>query len=395
MSTTFRVFELGFGPIIDTVEGNLTSENHAALQGMTFGSSLAPLWGQIRTFSPDPGSGPGVDGDASSYNADNAVAMEGFLIDGNGPRFFDAGMIYADTLITYTDGTSVVISVPIIQDTDGRLYLVPPASGPNALSNALEAGPIQSVTLGTAQPADGTNIYNMYAERFQIDPKVPEQPAPDPAPEVVPMLGFLDPESEFAFLDPEDRLPVICFTAGTLIATARGAIRVEALQVGDLVVTRDHGVQPVRWIGLRKVPATGVHAPIRIRPAGLRGLERDLLVSPQHRLLIRGPRVEMLFATSEILVAAQYLIDGRTITREEGGTVTYVHFLCDQHEIVHAHGALTESFHPGSAGLKALTGPAREEIFALFPELRSHHAGYGRTARRCLRQYEAAAMIGP
>jgi len=187
---------------------------------------------------------------------------------------------------------------------------------------------------------------------------------------------------------------IICFTPGTRIATARGAVPVEQLQKGDMVITRDHGLQPVRWIEARTVPATGTLAPVRIAPRVLPGLQTELLVSPQHRLLFQGYRAELLFGQSEVLVAATHLVDDLAVTREAGGAVTYVHFLLDQHEIVFADGTPTESFHPGSHGVDALGDPAREELFTLFPTLRSDLTQYGRTARRCLKAHEARLIRG-
>jgi Ca2+-binding RTX toxin-like protein len=186
---------------------------------------------------------------------------------------------------------------------------------------------------------------------------------------------------------------IICFTPGTRIATPRGARGIETLAVGDMVVTRDHGLQPIRWIGQRTVPARGAFAPVRIRPGVVTGLEADLLVSPQHRMLFQGYRAELLFGESEVLVAAKHLIDGQAVTVETGGTVTYIHMLFDDHEIVFAEGAATESFHPGGIGLSAVTEAAREELFSLFPDLRTLPGSYGRTARRCLKRHEAALIL--
>jgi hypothetical protein len=157
-------------------------------------------------------------------------------------------------------------------------------------------------------------------------------------------------------------------------------------------MTRDHGLRPIRWIGRRTVPAIGRLAPIRIRPGVLVGQESDLLVSPRHRMLFQGYRAELLFGESEVLVAACHLVDGRAVTVEEGGLVTYIHFMFDEHEIVFANGAATESFHPGTFGLSTLDAAVREELFRIFPELRAGVESYGPTARRCLRRHEAALL---
>ncbi|WP_420859382.1 Hint domain-containing protein [Marivivens marinus] len=182
---------------------------------------------------------------------------------------------------------------------------------------------------------------------------------------------------------------IICFTTGTRIATPHGARAIEDLKVGDLVVTRDHGLRPIRWIQSRTVPAMDRFAPIRLRRGVIRGLENDLVVSPQHRMLFQGYEAELLFGETEVLVSAKHLVNGKDVTVEEGGTVTYYHMLFDEHEIVYAEGAATESFHPGDIGMTGITDEAREELFAVFPELRSMPRCYGDTARRVLKQYEA------
>ena len=186
---------------------------------------------------------------------------------------------------------------------------------------------------------------------------------------------------------------IICFTPGTRIATPRGARDIAKLEVGDLVVTRDHGLQPIRWIQSRTVPAQGRFAPIRIRPGVVTGLETDILVSPQHRMLFQGYRAELLFGESEVLVAARHLVDGKAVTQEDGGVVTYIHMMFDEHEVVFAEGCATESFHPGHQSVCAVSDKAREELFTVFPHLRSDLSQYGQTARRCLKKHEARLLM--
>ena len=76
------------------------------------------------------------------------------------------------------------------------------------------------------------------------------------------------------------------FTRGTHITLASGAqIPIEDLTVGDRVLTRNDGPQQVRWVGQTTVRAVGDFAPICIR-AGALNNDRDLIVSPDHRLFI-------------------------------------------------------------------------------------------------------------
>lgn len=198
--------------------------------------------------------------------------------------------------------------------------------------------------------------------------------------------------SRVTFRNIEDAVNIICFTPGTRIATPQGARDIATLRVGDLVMTRDHGLQPIRWIKSRTVAATGTFAPVRIRPGVVTGLERDLLVSPQHRMLFQGYRAELLFGEREVLIAAKHLIDGHAVTQDTADAVTYIHMMFDAHEVVYAEGAATESFHPGSLGLTAIQDAAREELFAIFPDLRSDLNHYGDTARRCLKRHEAELL---
>jgi len=83
--------------------------------------------------------------------------------------------------------------------------------------------------------------------------------------------------------------------------------------------------------------------------------DADLLVSPEHRMLISGAAAQSLFNTSEVLVTAKDLINGSTITVDlQVREITYIHVLLDQHQIVWANGLETESFHPALAALATL-----------------------------------------
>lgn len=169
-----------------------------------------------------------------------------------------------------------------------------------------------------------------------------------------------------------------CFTRNTMIQTDRGAVAIEDLRVGDLVVTRDNGLQPIRWIGSKALAATSLAEdealrPIRIRQGALGSgtPSSDLLVSPQHRMLVRSKIAQRMFGTNEVLVAAKQLcqIDGIDIADDAEG-VEYFHLLFDRHEIVTANGAESESLYTGPEALKSVGPQALQEIFALFPDLK-------------------------
>lgn len=174
-----------------------------------------------------------------------------------------------------------------------------------------------------------------------------------------------DPDSGTSFEAP---IGVPCLTAGTLIETSEGMIAAQALQIGDMVRTRDHGMQPVRFVARRDVAADGAFAPIVIA-AGTLGNDCDLVVSPNHRMLVTGARVRALFGEDEMLVTAEDLIDGDRIYRKPGGTVTYVHIAFDEHEIIYAEGAATESLQPMARDAEIYGASAYAELLRIFPEL--------------------------
>ncbi|MFD1882171.1 Hint domain-containing protein [Paracoccus pacificus] len=168
-----------------------------------------------------------------------------------------------------------------------------------------------------------------------------------------------------------------CFTSGTLILTAAGDVAVEDLRVGDLVITRDHGGQPIRWIGRRKLSADQQAAMPHLRPIHIRKdalgagtPASDLIVSPQHRILVRSEIVLRMFGEREILVAAKHLLQLPGVGVPEAlPEVEYFHILFDRHEIVFSNGAESESFYPGPEALKSVGVYALWEIHSLFPEL--------------------------
>ncbi len=181
-----------------------------------------------------------------------------------------------------------------------------------------------------------------------------------------------------------------CFTRGTLIATPEGDRLIEDLRPGDMVLTQDHGPQPLLLVSHKTFPATGRNAPVMIRKGAL-GNDVDLLVSQQHRMLIGDWRAEMYFGVSQVLVAAKHLCNGDTIHLAPGEEVEYFHLLFDRHQIIWAAGTPSESYFPGHAVNQA-DKETREEINRLFPDLAEAAQEHWVTARPVARQFEATLL---
>ena len=193
---------------------------------------------------------------------------------------------------------------------------------------------------------------------------------------------------------------VVCFTPGTLLETPGGQIPVEDLVAGDQVTTRDNGAEEVLWVGQRHVSGARLYAmpdlrPIRIRESAF-GDERpmgDLIVSPDHRLLIKGPAALALWGEHEVLVTARDMIDDHRVTRDlSARSATYIHLMMARHHILIANGMETESFHPGAAEIDSIAEDQRERLFDVMPELRYDASVSGPMSRRVLGRAEAALI---
>jgi len=193
---------------------------------------------------------------------------------------------------------------------------------------------------------------------------------------------------------------VACFTRGTHIRTPTGLRRIETLKIGDLVLTRDHGPQPLRWIGRRFFTRGLLEANPHLRPIRIAakafGPERplrDLLVSPQHRLLIGNPVLGLLFGLDEALIAAKCLLGRRGICAllpDDG--VEYIHLMFDHHELLDSNGLESESFHPAILSQGGAEDALREELFSLFPGIQDDPGSYGPTVRTVLKPREARLL---
>ncbi|WP_317055938.1 Hint domain-containing protein [Roseovarius rhodophyticola] len=189
-----------------------------------------------------------------------------------------------------------------------------------------------------------------------------------------------------AFADPTDGLPVSsfvpCFVNGTKLVTQNGDKCVDDLVPGDTLLRyapSDSTPQfaTILRVFCRKLTASEITANPKLRPVRIMahalggGLpKRDLLVSRQHRMLVRSKIVQRMFGVDEVLVPAIKLtaLPGIFVD-EEIDHVSYYHLLFDQHEVIYAEDAPTESLYTGPETLKSISSEAREEILTIFPEL--------------------------
>jgi hypothetical protein len=132
-----------------------------------------------------------------------------------------------------------------------------------------------------------------------------------------------------------------CYCRGTRIRTERGEVTVEDLTIGDKVMTVSGRARPIKWIGRSNVATRSCDPlkawPVRIKAHALAEAvpSRDLLVSPDHALLI-----------DDVLIQAGALVNGNSIVRESdvAETITYFHIELEDHELIFAEDAPAETF---------------------------------------------------
>lgn len=190
-------------------------------------------------------------------------------------------------------------------------------------------------------------------------------------------LGPIEAGTEYTVIAAEENpteipladLTGMSFGRGTRITMSDGSQRpVETLIPGERVLTRDHGMQEIRWIGKRTVQAVGDFAPVVISPGALGNVE-TLNVSQQHRMLISNWRAEVMTGSRDVLISAIDLVNDDTIYVRSGGFVEYTQLVFDQHQILYAEGVPTESLHMTRDILAGLPHDVASEILGLFPDL--------------------------
>ncbi len=194
---------------------------------------------------------------------------------------------------------------------------------------------------------------------------------------------------------------VVCFTPGTRLRTTEGEVPIELLGPGDQLLTRDDGPQEVVWTGQRRMSGARLFAlpaqrPVRIRSnaLGLYRPDEDLIVSPDHRVLVKGAVARELWNASEVLVKAGDLAGDKLITVDHSIRETwYVHLMLERHQVVWANGLEVETFHPGFDGIDTLEDSQQKTLLSVMPHLKNDPTTYGAPARRMLDKAEAAILM--
>ena len=334
---SYNLLHIGKLDIIDTDEraGHANGENVGVVAGQTFSSGL----GIVDVVANDV-DGDGVLNEDTEYYSNGAIynRLQEWLSyeseDGPEQSVLDYSAVVNVTLTDH-DGSTRTENVVLTQLQNGDTFLGEVSSRPGGLSNIS----IASVRINriVSQNSNGDTLSNPTITNTRT----------------------------------------VCFVAGTVITTPHGEALIEDLRPGDKVMTRDGRSETVLWRGAVRLGSDDLGQNPALRPiriaAGALGHgtpERDLRVSPQHRILIGSAIALRMFGSAEVLVPAGKLLSLPGVSVDEACTdVEYVHILCDGHQIVWAEGAAAETLFLGPNALAAMSPAAREEIAMLFPEV--------------------------
>ncbi|MGY6549815.1 MAG: Hint domain-containing protein [Roseinatronobacter sp.] len=163
-----------------------------------------------------------------------------------------------------------------------------------------------------------------------------------------------------------------CFAAGTRVTLGDGSLRpVEQLVPGDLLRTRDHGAQTLRWVGRVTRRAQGVFAPV-VFPVGSLGNLGALSLGPLQRIFLYQRGEKRLGTRPEVLLQARCLVDGTHVIQRETGYVDYFSLVFDMHQIIYAEGVPVESLLVSRATLDRLPDQLAGSLADRFPHLDQH-----------------------
>lgn len=299
---------------------------------------------------------------------------------------------YAPTALTYDSGSGTWTLDPAFDHTEDRVVIEITDNDSifNGDSSSNEIGSDTSQTGVVTQP-DGTpiasgQIYDeefyeilnpsggaIWIERVEIGGQfvgymVSEELTPGTAyTEVFRTNVSPEDDSEESY---NTWTSVPCYVAGTKIETEHGTTAIEDVVPGMLVLTYDNGLVPVVWAGKRHI-SMAMQAqdpslkPIRISAGALGdGIPSKVLrVSPQHRIFF-SDRARRTEATKiDVFAPAKGLVNLRGIHHlDDGGPITYHHILCENHQIIKANGAWSETLFPGKMVFQMLGPVAAAEV---------------------------------
>lgn len=172
---------------------------------------------------------------------------------------------------------------------------------------------------------------------------------------------------------------------GANIRTPCGARRIELVRPGDLIVTRDNGLQAVRLIWSREIrklefTANPAAAPVHLSPRAVGPMmpSKDITIASDHRVLVPGYRLQGQNDTTCCLVGAAQLAQSSDAAYADTSARVkrFYTLVFDSPQIFACNGLPVESFQAGAKQIAGLKANLRSELVDLFPQLKHEPNSY-------------------
>lgn len=241
---------------------------------------------------------------------------------------------------------------PLINNTGDNVTLLDPSGAGTFIQARFNGDPLDDPTLGAGGyagfPAGATR--NGLGQDFGSDTDGQS------------LQRTGDGADVFSSDTPTPGTTNICFANGTQLLTPSGLRKVDALKVGDQVITADGTAKPIQWIYAKTWHKSETDSAPNLQPIcilqgalGLNLPSRDLRLSQQHRVLVQGPIAKRMFGVDEVLVPAKALLALPGIFIEkQSGSIAYYHVMLAQHDILVAEGVQSESLYLGPQALSSI-----------------------------------------
>lgn len=325
---------LGNQADLDPVDGDADAENASALLGTYFGPGDAASANIVQVTAQDSNSDNLINSNDTGLPESISYDLGSGLVSTHYDSLFNV-----NTTVTFAPGSGEPDYNGlggIIQTETGDLFFVMIDDDAGFGANALDDVAIQSITVNS--------------------------------------ISAFGAQSGATYSDNQSFVP--CFTTGVRIRTPQGNVAVENLRKGDWVTTLDNQSQRIAWIGRKNLSPQYLHlhpnlSPICISSGSLadKTPTRDLIVSPQHCLLLGSKIIQRVTGEDEVLVPAVKLLGLPGVSRVHSRLgVQYFHFACQSHELIWANGTPAETLFLGPqvrSTLSQISAPEFEKIFGV------------------------------
>lgn len=186
-------------------------------------------------------------------------------------------------------------------------------------------------------------------------------------------------------LSAQGSAPLTGIGGAAQVRTPVGPRRIENLREGDLVVTRDAGLQPVRMVWQQTIGADYIatsldNAPVSIAPRTFGPMmpQTRVVLAPGQKTMLPGHLLNCDVRGPGGLIEARALAGTSDLVWFDYDAIDQPFFnvVFDSHQVICVSGLPVESYRPTVEGMRHLDAQLRLDISRRFPLLREKQPAY-------------------